>query len=282
MIGLRNLRVIENFIDKEELAFWQGLLREPKAWTERHENYKGGEWMSDSGLVSNEPWHSAYQNLALKTCAALEDIYEEPLVIARNYAFRKYGVGDSIGLHYDYSRDGDGQVLQLHDETRREGEMAPYPAGLHDIQSVIYWNDDFQGGLVKFGQEDWIQPKAGMLITWPSTYRYGHQVSEITAGERFISAMFWIRAKTVAIATHTNLLTPHWRDYLLGSEKVDRMLGMNPRLLELFEGMTVPAERRDTTKIDNLFWLEKNLPLLNPASKDLDEAMLIVRFTIGQ
>jgi hypothetical protein len=221
-----NLKVINNFLTEEELDFWSPLLRNPESWDRAHPIAGNGYFMSDKTGVHQEPYQSAYNQMLENICQALEEIYEEPLVIQNEPSFRRYSVGDKIGLHYDYARDPDGEILQLVDETRRPGEHAPYPAGLHDIQSVVYFNDDYAGGSVKFGEMEWISPPAGTLITWPSTRNYGHCVSEVTQGERYIATGFWIRAKTVALATHTNLLAPHWRDMFLWPEKVDRMLGL--------------------------------------------------------
>ena len=221
---LRNLHIIEDFLDASEIEFWSHIL--PQGPWHRHPQQKSGESL-DGRFASQDPVYSAYQELVNRACSTLEDIYEEPLTITRGPSFRRYLPGDEIALHYDYACDGDGDVLQLHEENRRPGEMSPYPAGLHDIQSVIYYNDDYSGGLVKFGEEEWIRPSAGMLITWPSTKRYGHMVSEITGGERYISAGFWVRAKTLAIATKTNLLAPNWPEIFLWPEKVHTMLGRN-------------------------------------------------------
>jgi len=222
-----NLRVINDFLSYEDLNFWRDLVENPLAWDMDHPNPGLGKFMSSESVVEQEPWRSGYQSLLARTCSLLESIYEEPLVISRGQSFRKYCVGDAIGLHYDYSRDGDGKILQLHEETRRPGEMAPYPAGLHDIQSVVYYNDNYEGGKVQFGDRDWIQPKAGMLITWPSTHKYGHRISRIDKGERYISAMFWMRAKTIAIASYTDLLAENWRDFIMWPEKVDELLGLS-------------------------------------------------------
>ena len=244
MANLRNLTIIDNFLSTDELELWKPLLQDPSSWSERHPIAGNGQHMGDTSKVYQEPWAGDYLSFVTKVRDQLEQIYEEPLVTQSGAAFRKYSQGDYIGMHYDFARDGEGKVLQLRDETRRPGEMAHYPAGLHDIQSVVYLNDDFTGGYVRFGPEmyygdaippntpGWITPKPGMLITWPSTHRYGHSVSRVMSGERYISAMFWIRAKTFAIATHTDLISPDWKNYLLWPERVEQMLGIDLHSVE--------------------------------------------------
>lgn len=170
-----------------------------------------------------------------RICLKLEEIYEEPLCVTSSISFRKYNTGDGIPLHYDYSRDGDGKILQLHEETRRPGENAPYPAGLHDIQTVVYFNDDYSGGEVMFGDAEsvmggtgyLIEPKPGLLLTWPSTRMYGHGVRTVTSGQRYVMTGFWIRAKTLVLAKYADMLPENWREVFLWPEKVDTMMGID-------------------------------------------------------
>jgi len=221
-----NLRIIPDFLSRDEIDFWLTLFHDEQSWDGGLEAGRG-RFMTSESIVYSDHYLDAYHALLEKVCSYLETIYEEPLVVLHTPSFRKYQTGDSIGWHFDFSRDGDGEVLQLREETRRPGENSPYPAGLHDMQTVLYFNDDYEGGLVRFGEGDWIQPKAGMLITWPSTHKYGHGVSEITSGERYISAMFWMRAKTFVLASLGDLIDSEWRDWLMWPEKIDVMFG-NP------------------------------------------------------
>lgn len=55
-----------------------------------------------------------------------------------------------------------------------------------DFSLLIYLNDDFEGGAIYFNNFDLrIQPKAGMLVAFPSDYRYLHTAEKVISGERY-------------------------------------------------------------------------------------------------
>lgn len=237
-MNLSNLTVIEQYLSPEELAFWGKMLSNESMWDQPHplgESALLGTGTTANSIAYSPPYYEEYQKLLHRLCDTLEKIHEEPLCVASSLSFRRYTEGEGIKLHYDYSSDGDGRVLQLHEANRRPGEQAPYPAGIHDIQTVLYFNDNFEGGEVMFGDAESVveetapsvKPKAGMLISWPSTRMYGHGVRPVQSGVRYVMTGFWVRAKTLALATHTSLLPENWREIFLWPEKVDEMLGVN-------------------------------------------------------
>jgi predicted 2-oxoglutarate/Fe(II)-dependent dioxygenase YbiX len=66
-----------------------------------------------------------------------------------------------------------------------------------DFSLLIYINEDFEGGAIYFNNFDLrIQPKAGMMIGFPSDYRYIHAAEEVTAGERY-AIVSWSAADDV-------------------------------------------------------------------------------------
>ena len=55
-----------------------------------------------------------------------------------------------------------------------------------DVSLLIYLNNDYEGGSLYFGYFDFtIQPRAGMLVFFPSDSRYKHEARSVTAGVRF-------------------------------------------------------------------------------------------------
>lgn len=70
-----------------------------------------------------------------------------------------------------------------------------------DFASVIYFNNDFIGGNLRFISKDvLIKPKGGMAVISPATPEYLHEVTRITSGERYTATTFWQK-----INTHINL-----------------------------------------------------------------------------
>ncbi|MDX1625992.1 MAG: 2OG-Fe(II) oxygenase [Wenzhouxiangellaceae bacterium] len=55
-----------------------------------------------------------------------------------------------------------------------------------DVSLLIYLNDDYEGGRLGFDHFGWsLRPRAGMLVHFPSDYRYVHTARPVTAGERY-------------------------------------------------------------------------------------------------
>ena len=65
-----------------------------------------------------------------------------------------------------------------------------------DYGSIIYLNDDYEGGEIFFPKYNiHMKPKAGTLIFFPSTNMYAHGVTEVISGVRYTSPHFWIPVK---------------------------------------------------------------------------------------
>ncbi len=68
----------------------------------------------------------------------------------------------------------------------------PHPYAWRSYASILYLNDDFEGGQIYFPQLGLAPPiRAGMLVFFPGTLDYVHGVSTITRGVRYTVASFW-------------------------------------------------------------------------------------------
>ena len=64
--------------------------------------------------------------------------------------------------------------------------------GGRNLSSVLFLNDDFDGGELYFKFQDLeIKPKAGSLVVFPSNFMYRHECKEVTNGNKFISFNFY-------------------------------------------------------------------------------------------
>jgi len=64
-----------------------------------------------------------------------------------------------------------------------------------DLSTVLFLNDDFEGGLFHFPEFNiYIKPEPGLLICFPSNHKYVHGVEPITKGTRY-SIVSWMRVK---------------------------------------------------------------------------------------
>ncbi|MFM5932265.1 MAG: 2OG-Fe(II) oxygenase [Novosphingobium sp.] len=86
-------------------------------------------------------------------------------------------------------RPGDDQAPHADCE---EPDGRPNQTPWRAFASIIYLNDDFEGGQIHFPGR-FLEPKikAGMLAYFPSTREYLHGVKEITAGMRYTHSCFY-------------------------------------------------------------------------------------------
>lgn len=93
----------------------------------------------------------------------------------------KYEVGGHYKPHYDgvaQWRNPDGSVIWKKSVDR-------------DLSSVIFLNDDFEGGDFVFPHlRIRIRPEPGLMVCFPSTEDYLHQVEPVTKGTRY-SLVTW-------------------------------------------------------------------------------------------
>jgi predicted 2-oxoglutarate/Fe(II)-dependent dioxygenase YbiX len=60
-----------------------------------------------------------------------------------------------------------------------------------DFSMLIYLNEDFEGGKLEFKYYDFkIEPCAGLLVVFPSDWRYAHAAQPVTSGMKFSIVSF--------------------------------------------------------------------------------------------
>ena len=93
---------------------------------------------------------------------------------------REWNVGEYQPLH------ADGEDPEGH----------PNEAYIVDYGSVIYLNDDYEGGEIYFPDQDIdFKPRAGTVVFFPSNNMFIHGVREITNGKRYTCPQFWVPTK---------------------------------------------------------------------------------------
>ena len=95
--------------------------------------------------------------------------YIDPMPVS----ISKYRTGADMGPHVDdYGQDG---VLPL-------------------MSAVIYLNDDYEGGELRFPEQDVIiKPEAGSIIVFPSVEPFYHQSMPLKTGTKYMVPAFWIK-----------------------------------------------------------------------------------------
>jgi hypothetical protein len=111
--------------------------------------------------------------------AVVEAKFDVSVKADNGFAIQAYGVGDGIRPHVD------NVISPKYVGTSN-------PQRLRDITSVLFLNDNFDGGVLEFGDLGIrVQPKQGTLVVFSSTYE--HEVTKVASGRRFVVAQFWIK-----------------------------------------------------------------------------------------
>ncbi len=146
MLGGIMLKVIKNFLSEENLSV---LLK-----------YKG---LSFGSAESKEDLNTIKSisdliKIIIKEEFGIQNIYLENFGIKTNFA------GEMVALHYDASG------------------ITP---GRREYAAHIYLNDNFTGGEISYPNQNFIEkPEKNMLILFPTSEDYPHEMKQILSGER--------------------------------------------------------------------------------------------------
>ena len=104
---------------------------------------------------------------------------------------RTYGLTRTLyadGLALVRWRVGDWQGIHA-DRENLDGSPHPYP--WRDYGSIIYLNDDFDGGQIHFPMQKLEPPiRPGLLAFFPGNVEHAHGVTKVTRGTRYTIASF--------------------------------------------------------------------------------------------
>lgn len=184
-----NIKIINNFVELEDLKIIQKFLPTINEWMDAGENQyaEDGTCTYDASYWSNRQcsWdilqkinidiYNLVDKYIDKMKKFLEDefkvnLHKRPPVIVRWFS----------GLEQRPHAD-----KQLND-----GNPNPFPT--YDINSLIYYNDDFDGGELYYPQHNIeITPKPGLAVAHPGDINYLHGVKMVTKGERFTTPSFY-------------------------------------------------------------------------------------------
>lgn len=96
-----------------------------------------------------------------------------------------------VEIGYHTQKWEPGAYARKHsDNTDEHGNTGPFERSRY--AAFIYLNDDFEGGLLKFPDQNIeIQPKVGTLAVFDGGHKNMHEVTMITKGVRYTIGSFW-------------------------------------------------------------------------------------------
>ena len=120
--------------------------------------------------------------------------------MAKPFPFYDFKIRDSEIPQFLYYTEGghykphyDGEAMWTNPDGTKQWKKSID----RDISTVLFLNDDFEGGEFVFpAYRIRIKPEPGLLIAFPSTHHYLHGVEPVKSGERVVSVC-WMRVEGV-------------------------------------------------------------------------------------
>lgn len=193
--NIDNIIVQKNFVDKQDLKEIKNFLPKINKWIDAGENqyaedgtctYNAEYWKDRqcSGPIImelNPHIYNIIDKYIFKMKILLEEyfhveLYSRPPVLVRWFS----------GLEQKPHAD-----KQLND-----GSPNPFPT--YDLNSLIYYNNEFEGGELYYPDYDLvIKPEPGLAVAHPGDIYYLHGVKKIISGERWTTPSFYTVQKIV-------------------------------------------------------------------------------------
>ena len=187
--SVENIKIIENFIELDDLKTIQRFLPTINEWMDAGENQysEDGTCTYDASYWTNRQcsWdilkridleiHNLVDKYIEKMQRFLEDEFKVKLEKRAPVIIRWFP-----GL----------EQLPHADKQLNDGSPNPFPT--YDINSLFYYNDEFEGGQLYYPQYDLeVLPKPGLAVAHPGDINYLHGVKMVTSGERFTTPSFY-------------------------------------------------------------------------------------------
>ena len=190
-----NIVVLRNFIKDEDLELVQKLCKRIHKWDDAGEDlfnedgeciYNASYWyqrvcsdLRAQGGWAGEDLYSIIDFYVLKMKWYLEERFKVELS-RRSPTLVRWLPGTEQAPHAD---------KQLNDGS-------PNPFLNYDINSIFYWNADFEGGQLYYPQHGIeVEIEPGTAIAHPGDIHYLHGVRQVTSGERWTTPAFYTITK---------------------------------------------------------------------------------------
>ena len=158
-----NIKLIPNFLSDEEIAYLFDSCTEIQK--------RSFESQKDE-LGNAVNWMHVY--IQIEDKFNIRDRVKAEIVNAYGFDHIK-----PKGLYLSVAKWEKGTKLNLHVDD------LGYATDNH-IPTLIYLNDDYEGGEISFATHDiTIKPKVGDLLIFPGNMHYAHEVKEVLSGTRY-------------------------------------------------------------------------------------------------
>lgn len=171
--------IIENFVEKKDLEAILHYLNNAEVSVDESGYSPFGVYTGNGG---NQDLHIAFDNNYQKAKKIIQDSFECEVYDEGMTSIVELKTGDFMPVHWDH---GSSQNKSVGLKTG-----AGHPT--RDISSVLYYNDNYEGGEICFPNQNLvIKPKPGMFICFPAKDEFPHEVKKVISGLRWCSTAFW-------------------------------------------------------------------------------------------
>jgi predicted 2-oxoglutarate/Fe(II)-dependent dioxygenase YbiX len=193
-----NVHVVDNFATNNELAKildkCNGFLDWDNTWQEHVDGQRFTERpdCQERVTVSSRALSLVSATVGRRLCF----LYEPYL--------RKYPSGSYLKMH----ADAEGYYGSSPEPLKNYNPDNPMSEVLNEYSSILYLNDNYQGGELYFEELDLlIKPTANQLVFFPSGSEFRHEVKPVLSGDRYTLASFYTTDKIVGLHERIRELT---------------------------------------------------------------------------
>lgn len=195
---LSNILIMENVISQEGLKHIMDYVKNNKAEdlsvfdAKKSNETKKTEWKIDKEVrdtkvvnLNQEMFQNIFELYKNIVTNIINPYYEFEILDSEIPQLLKYEPGGFYKPHID------GESLW----TELNGDVVWRKSTDRDLSTLIYLNDDFEGGDFYFPDLKLrIRPEPGLLVCFPSTHHYLHTAEPVVSGERYC-IVNWMRVK---------------------------------------------------------------------------------------
>jgi hypothetical protein len=187
--GPENIYTFQNFIEKDDIKSINDFVADIKIWDNRS---KSISYADGSSRYSAELWHDRMcSGEIIKSLSP--DIYN----LIDSYIIKMQHIAEEI-FNCKLKkrppvvvcwRPSDMQLPHA-DKQLQDGRPNAFPD--YDLNSLFYYNEDFEGGELYYPQHvKKIIPKAGLAVLHPGDINYLHGVTPVLSGRRWVTPSFY-------------------------------------------------------------------------------------------
>jgi hypothetical protein len=187
--SVNNIKVINNFIELNDLKVIQKFLPTINEWMDAGEN----QYADDGTCIYDASYWADRQcswDILQRINIEVFNIIDKYIEKMKQFLEQSFNVGLSTRPPVIIKWRPGMEQRPHADKQTNDGKSNPFPT--YDINSLFYYNDNFEGGELYYPDHDLIvSPKPGLAVAHPGDINYLHGVKQVISGERYTTPSFY-------------------------------------------------------------------------------------------